>query len=178
MTDHADGAEPGQPSLPPTSRTRSLRRRLVLVGLAGLIALTGWLGWHDVQLRRAEQQRAEMLQAARAGVVALTTVDHERVDEDVQRILDSSAGSFRDEFDQRAASFKEAARKAQSKSVGTVTEAGVESVDGDQGSVLVAMTVMNSNRGVPERQPKAWRTRVTVNRVDGGYKLTAVEFVR
>jgi Mce-associated membrane protein len=53
----------------------------------------------------------------------------------------------------------------------------VESVDGDEGRVLVAMTVMTSNRGVPEQQPKAWRTRVTVSRSGDGFKVAAVEFI-
>lgn len=155
----------------------SPRRRLMIAGLAALVALTGWLGWRDIQLRQAEGRRADMLRAARDGVVALTTIDHERVDEDVRRILDRSTGGFHDEFDQRASAFKEAARTAQSKSVGTVNEAGVESADGDRGSVLVAMTVMTTNRGVPEQQPKAWRTRVTVVTDDGEFKIAAVEFV-
>jgi hypothetical protein len=37
---------------------------------------------------------------------------------------------------------------------------------------------MTSNRGVPEQQPKAWRTRVTVTKDDGRFKVAAVEFVR
>jgi Mce-associated membrane protein len=110
-------------------------------------------------------------------VLALTSIDYERVDEDVQRILDSSTGLFRDDFALRAESFKAAARKAQSKSVGTVSEAGVETVDGDQGRVLVTLVVMTSNRGAPEQQPKVWRTRVSVAREAGAYKVAAVEFI-
>ena len=157
------------PSSPP--------RRLIAGALVILVAVTGWLGWQDIQLRRAEHLRDAMVQAGRDGVVALTTIDHEQVDEDVQRILDSSTGKFRDDFAQRADSFTEGARKAQSKSVGTVSEAGVESVDGDRGRVLVTLIVMTSNRGAPEQQPKVWRTRVTVDKDDGVYKVAAVEFI-
>ena len=57
-------------------------------------------------------------------------------------------------------------------------ESGLESVDGETARVLVALTVMTSNRGEPGSKPKSWRTRVTVTRVDGGYKVTAVEFVQ
>ena len=171
--DVADGAE-----LPPDRRALSSPpRRLIAGALVILIAVTGWLGWQDVQIRRAEHLRDAMVQAGRDGVVALTTIDHEQVDEDVQRILDSSTGKFRDDFAQRADSFTEGARKAQSKSVGTVSEAGVESVDGDRGRVLVTLIVMTSNRGAPEQQPKVWRTRVTVDKDDGVYKVAAVEFI-
>jgi Mce-associated membrane protein len=159
------------------ARPRPPRRRAAAAGLAVLLVVSGWLGWRDIQIRRAEGVRSQVLEAARAGMVALTSIDHDRVDDGVQRILDASTGGFRDDFAQRAEPFKDAARKAQSTSVGTVSEAGVESVDGEQGRVLVALTVMTSNRGVPEQQPKAWRTRVTVTKDDGRFKVAAVEFV-
>ena len=118
-----------------------------------------------------------MVQAGRDGVLALTTIDHQRVDEDVQRILDTSTGTFRDDFAQRADSFKDAARKAQSKSVGTVVESGFESLDGEFARVLVAAVVMTSNRGSPEQQAKGWRTRVSVVRDGDVFKVAAVEFI-
>lgn len=152
-------------------------RRGIIIALAALVALTGFFGWRDIQVHRGEQLRESMVQAGREGVLALTTIDHERVDDDVQRILDTSTGKFRDDFAQRAESFKDAARKAQSTSVGTVVEAGFESVDGDLGRVLVAMIVMTSNRGAPEQQPKGWRTRVSVVRDGGTFKVAAVEFI-
>ena len=154
--------------------------RRVIAGLAVLAALVGlnvWLGFRDYQSRHGDRVRSEMVEAARQGAINLTTIDHEHVDEDVQRILDSSTGSFRDDFAARAKPFGEAARRAQSKSVGTVTEAGLESISGDEGRVLVAMTVMTSNRGVPEQQPQGWRMRVTVVRVDDEPKVSKVEFV-
>ena len=61
--------------------------------------------------------------------------------------------------------------------MGTVSDAGLEFASGDTGQVLVALTVMTSNRGVPERQPKNWRTRVTVTKVDDEFKVAAVEFI-
>lgn len=151
--------------------------RAAIAGLAILAVLTGWLGWRDIAVRRAESVREHVLAAGREGALALTNIDHRQVDADVQRVLDTSTGGLREDFASRAESFKDAARRTQSKSVGTVTEAAVESVDGDQGRVLVALTVMTSNRGEPERQPKLWRTRVTVSSDGGRFKVAAVEFV-
>jgi Mce-associated membrane protein len=158
----------------------SRRRRLLAAGAVVLALLSGvnvWTGWRDVQARRDDGAREQMVAAARAGVLALTTIDHNEIDRDVQRILDTSTGAFHDDFAQRAEPFKAAARKAQSTSVGTVREAGLEAVDGDSARVLVALTVMTSNLGAPEQQPKSWRTRVTVTEVDDGFKVAAVEFV-
>jgi len=145
--------------------------------IAVLIALTATMGYRDHQIRARDDLGREMVDAAKQGVVDLTTIDHRNIDDDVRRILDSSTGEFRDDFAQRAQSFADAARKAQSTSVGTVTDAAVEAVDGKTGRVLVALTVMTSNRGVPETQPRAWRTRVTVVDTDDGVKVSKVEFV-
>ena len=152
-------------------------RRLALAALATLILITGWLAYRDYQVRQGEHRREEMVQAARLGALSLTTIDHEHVDDNVQSILDASTGTFHDDFEKRAEPFADAARKAQSRSVGTVNEAGIESAGSDEGQVLLTMTVMTSNRGVPERQPKAWRLRVTVIGVGDGYKVSRVEFV-
>ena len=135
------------------------------------------LGLRDHRARADEDRRAEMLAAATSGMVNLTTIDFEHVDDGVQRILDSSTGAFRDDFEKRSGPFKDAARQAQSKSVGTVAEAAVESVDGDAGRILVALNVMTSNRGVPEKSPQSWRTRVDVVKVEDGMKIAQVEFV-
>lgn len=149
----------------------------VIAALVALASVNLWLGYRDHLLRSTQRMHQQMIEAAQVGVVSLTTIDHEQADEDVRRILDASTGSFRDDFAQRATGFADAARKAQSKSVGTVAAAGLESVDGDVGRVLVALTVMTSNRGVPERQPRAWRVRVTVVNADDAYKVSGVEFI-
>ena len=153
------------------------QRRGMIAGLAVLVTLTGFFGWRDLQVRTGAQLRESMVQAGRDGILALTTIDYQRVDDDVQRILDTSTGTFRDDFAQRADSFKDAARTAQSRSVGTVVEAGFESLDGELGRVLVAAVVMTSNRGEPERQAKGWRTRVSVIRDGDAFKVAAVEFI-
>jgi len=159
-------------------RPPAQRWQAVVIAVLALLA-TGniWQGVLDHQVRNSERVRQDMVQAAREGAVNLTTIDYEHADEGVQRILDSSTGAFRDDFARRATGFADAARKAQSKSVGTVADAGLESVDGDLGRVLVALTVMTANRGVPERRPRAWRMRVTVTKDDDAYKVSSVEFI-
>lgn len=153
------------------------RSTVTIVVLSLLLALTLAAGYFDHRARARDQFGREALAAATQGLVSLTSVDHQQVDADVQRILDSSTGAFRDDFERRAQSFADAARTARSVSVGTVTEAGVQSLEGDSGRVLVAMTVMTSNAGVPERTPRAWRTVVTVTDTDEGMKVSKVEFI-
>lgn len=175
MAEQADELHDAAGVQPPSRRRRFLALGAGAVAL--LVGVNAWAGWRDVQARRADEVREQMVAAGRAGALALTNIDHNDVDRDVQRILDASTGAFLDDFAGRAEPFKAAARKAQSTSVGTVREAGLEAVDGDSGRVLVALTVMTSNRGEPEKQPKSWRTRVTVTKVDGSFKVAAVEFL-
>ena len=98
--DRPDQSDPVEVVGPLANDPRPSRRVLTagLAVLATLVGLNGWLGYRDFQSRYAEQVRGEMVEAARQGAINLTTIDHEHVDEDVQRILDSSTGAFRDDF--------------------------------------------------------------------------------
>ncbi|UXA16897.1 Mce protein [Mycobacterium sp. SMC-4] len=148
-----------------------------LVAVLALTGLTGWLGYRTYESHREEQQRNLFLQVGRQGAVNLTTIDWENAEADVQRILDSATGTFYDEFQERAQPFVEVVKQAQSKSEGTIAEAGLESYGDNEGTVLVAVTVRTSNAGAPEQQPRAWRMRLTVQEVAGEAKVSRVDFV-
>jgi Mce-associated membrane protein len=115
----------------------------------------------------------------RQGALNLTTIDFQHADSDVQRILDSATGTFYDDFQKRAQPFVEVVKQAQSKSVGTIAEAGLEpqSITANGAQVLVAVTVKTSNAGAPEQAPRAWRMRITVQKVGDDAKVANVEFV-
>jgi Mce-associated membrane protein len=148
---------------------------VVVLALAGLV---GWLGFRAYESQKLEAQRELFLQVGRQGAINLTTIDWEHAEADVQRILDSATGTFYDDFQQRAAPFIDVVKQAQSKSVGMVTEAGLESESDTEARVLVAVTVQTSNAGATEQQPRLWRMRVTVQDVgDDQAKVSNVEFV-
>jgi Mce-associated membrane protein len=67
--------------------------------------------------------------------------------------------------------------QAQSTSTGTVTEAGLESADGTQARVLVAVSVTTSIAGKPDEKSRAWRMRLYVDKVGDHHKISNVEFV-
>lgn len=148
---------------------------LVVVTVLG--CLTGWLGYKAREIHREQSQRALFVQVARQAAINLTTIDHTRVEADVQRILDSSTGTFHDDFQHRMQPFIDVVKQAQSKSQGSITEAALESQDGNEVKVLVAVTVNTSTRGVAEPVPRAWRMRIDVQKVDAGIKVANVEFV-
>ena len=118
------------------------------------------------------------VEVAKQGAVNLTTVSYTEVDKDVQRILESSTGVFHDDFQHRSQPFIDVVKQVRSTSIGTVTEAGLESEDGDQAQVLVAVEVKTATNGAaPPQQPRNWRMRITVQKVDAGVKVSNVQFV-
>ena len=139
--------------------------------------LCGWLGSARTSRAQAADERNLFLQVGRQAALNLTTIDFEHADEDVQRVLDSSTGTFYDDFQARAQPFKEVVKQAKSKSVGTIAEAGVESETEDGADVLVAVTVKTSNAGAAEQEPRAWRMRITVQKVGDEAKVANVRFV-
>ncbi|AMO62942.1 conserved Mce associated membrane protein [Mycolicibacterium phlei] len=155
-----------------------------LAAVAGLVlvlalgGLTGWLGYRAYESRQAEDLRNLFLQVGRQGALNLTTINHETAEADVQRVLDSSTGTFYDDFQKRADPFIQVVKQAQSKSEGNITEAGLEASDDNEGRVLVAVTVNTTNAGAPEQQPRSWRMRITVQKTgDNEAKVSNVEFV-
>jgi Mce-associated membrane protein len=160
----------------PMSHVR-LATTLGLAAVVALAALCGWLGFRAYQSHQAAEERNLYLQVGRQAALNLTTIDFEHADEDVQRVLDSSTGTFYDDFQARAQPFKEVVKQAKSKSVGTIAEAGVETVNEDGAEVLVAVTVRTSNAGAAEQEPRAWRMRITVQKVGDDAKVANVRFV-
>jgi Mce-associated membrane protein len=176
------GADDEEPALLADAATPAMSHvRLVLVaGLVVILALgglTGWLGFRAYQSHQVDAQRKVFLQVGRQGALNLTTIDFQHVDDDVKRILGSATGTFYDDFQQRARPFTEVVRQVRSTSVGTVTEAGLESESADEAQVLVAVAVHTTIEGQPEQQQRRWRMRILVQKVGDDTKVSNVEFV-
>ena len=180
--DPPEGVNDEQPRV--TTRTwrspMSPQRLGLVMGLVAVVtmaALTGWLGYRAYQAHQASEQRQLFVQVGRQGALNLTTIDWQHADADVKRILDSATGTFYDEFSQRSQPFVDVVNKVKSKSVGTITEAGLESQSRDTAQVLVAVSVKTTVGEGPEQEPRAWRMRVTVQKVGNDAKVSDVEFV-
>lgn len=168
----ADADEPREP----LSRI-AIGARVGVALLVVLAALTGWLGYRAYQSHSVEQQREACLEAGRSAAMSLTNVGWETVDVDVQRVLDSASGTFYDDFQKRADSYREVVKQVQSKSEGAITSSALESVADNTAKVLVSVTVKSSNAGVPEQAPQFWRMRLTVEKNAGQAKVSDVEFI-
>ncbi|OOK78186.1 virB8 family protein [Mycobacterium kansasii] len=107
----------------------------------------------------------------------MISLDFRKAKEDVQRVIDSSTGEFKDEFQQRAADFTKVVEQSKVVTEGTVTATAVESMDGNTALVLVSATSRVTNGGNGKEEPREWRLKVTVTEEDGQYKMSKVEFV-
>jgi Mce-associated membrane protein len=150
---------------------------LGLIAVVGLAALVSWLGIRAYQSHQIGAQRNLFLQVGRQGAINLTTIDWQHADADIQRILASATSTFYDDFSKRSQPFVDVVKQAQSKSVGTTTEAGLESETDNAAQVLVSVSVKTSNAGAAEQQPRAWRMRIFVQKVGNEAKVSNVEFV-
>lgn len=165
---------------PPSRKFMSAPRRATLFGLAVVVALAmlvGWLGFRVYQSHQVQIQRSQFLQVARQGALNLTTIDWQHADADVHRILDGATGEFYDDFAKRSQPFIEVLKQAKAKTVGTITEAGLESETADSARALVAVSVQTSNAGEPGQVPRAWRMRIDVQKVGDQVKVSNVGFV-
>jgi Mce-associated membrane protein len=153
----------------------------VTVGVAGIVALLGvggWLGFRLHQDHQVQDQRSLYVQVARQTAINLTTINYAEVDADIKRVLDSATGGFHDEFQNRSQPFVEVVKKVQSKTEGTIAEAGLLSYTKEQAQVLVAISVKTAMGTAPaDQEPRRWRMRLTVDKVGDGAKVSNVEFV-
>jgi Mce-associated membrane protein len=184
-SEHGDGGETSSSGRLARFRELVQRRRLSRTGsalvasgliVATLAGLSGWLGYRAYQSHEAQARQNLYVATARQGAVNLTTINYTQVDADVQRILDLATGAFRDDFEQRAKPFMEVVKAAQSKSEGTITDAGLESQRGDSAQVLVAVAVKSRTAG-GEEAPREWRMRIEVRSVGDDAKVSNVVFV-
>ena len=156
-------------------RAAALAAAALLIG--ALLALTGLMLVKHNEAAAARAQDRIFIEAASEGIVALLSIDHDRAEADVQRILDLSIGAFRDDFASRAGDFIATAQKGKSVTKGAVTAAALESTGDDNAVVLVAATSQVTNASGARDDPRPWRMSVTVSRDEDQWKMSNVEFV-
>jgi Mce-associated membrane protein len=147
------------------------------VAIVVLAALVGWHGYRTLGPHHTEQQRDLFLRVARQGAVDLSTISYTEVDADVHRLLDSSTGTFHDDFQQRSQPYVDLVKHDQSKTEGTITEAALQSLTTDSAQVLLSLAVKTTTAAAPEPQVKHFRLRVDVQQVGAAVKVSNVQFI-
>jgi Mce-associated membrane protein len=176
--DTAEAAEPG----PARRRLRVSNVPLILgaaavVAIVGLLGASGWMFWRHQNVVHERQQAAAYIATARQGVVNLTSLDFNKSKQDVQRILDSATGDFRDQVQKTAEDFASVVKDTKAVAEGTVSAAAVESMNRDSAVVLVLANERVTNAAGAKDQPRTFRFRVSVVHDGDQLKLSKVEFV-
>jgi len=180
--DHLDRAERSETDTKDAAQegVRRAMRRALSFGAAAAVAIAGVVGWlvyQAYQRHQVDQQRELFLRVGRQGALNLTTISDTEVDADIRRILDSSTGEFHDDMQRRSQPYVDLVKRERSKAVGTITEAGLESVTGDSARVLVSVSVATTTAAVPQSQVNSFRMRIDVQRVADGAKVSKVTFI-
>src|SRR5882757_6333777 len=110
-----EAAEETVEAAAPESRLGRWRRRLpslsatskvaAIILICAFVCASGYILWQDHDATERRQRAANFVAGAKQGVVNMMSLDFNRAKEDVQRLLDSSTGQFRDDFQQRAKDF-------------------------------------------------------------------------
>ncbi|OQZ93174.1 hypothetical protein BST11_03885 [Mycobacterium alsense] len=150
----------------------------ILVTIAAL-AGSGYMVKDHRDAVRQHRRAAEFEAAAKQGVVTLTSLDFNHAKEGVQRIVENSTGTFKDDFLKMADDFTKVVEQSKVVSQGSVQQAAVEldSMTADSAVVLVASTSEVTNAAGAKQDPRNYRLIVTVARDGGQLKISKVEFV-
>ncbi len=127
--------------------------------------------------RAAEERRGEVLQEAKQHAVNFTTLDYRTFDEDIELVLDGATGSFRDEFGSGVEEVRELVTQNESVSKGSVSEAGLVSVDDDSATVIVVADTEVSNLASPEPQPRHYRMQLDLTHTGDRWLVSDLTFV-
>jgi Mce-associated membrane protein len=161
----------------PRPSWKGLAATVVVLCTVALLAVSGYMIWHHREAGKVQQQRAEYTAAARQSVVTLMSLDFNRADEDVQRIIDNSTGQFKTDFESQAADFIQVAKDSKVMTEVTVNSVAVDSMTDDKASVLVAASSRVTNSGGANQEPRTWRLSVDLQREGDQIKMAKVEFV-
>jgi Mce-associated membrane protein len=189
--DSTDSEDGGEVAVEAPEETPARKRRLrlprpswkrVAVAVAilctcALLAASGYMIWNHRQAVQEQQMSAEYAAAGRQSVVTLMSLDYNRAQEDVQRIIDNSIGQFKDDFQNQAEEFVKVAQESKVVTEVTVNATAVESMNPDSAVVLVAASSRVTNSAGAKQEPRTWRLSVSLQRDGGQIKMSKVEFV-
>ena len=118
---------------------------------------------------------AEALQAARSGVVDLTSFDYLTLDDDIEQARRVTTGDLREEsvaqLDERRQEITDLQAVVNTEVVG----AGVTRADGEDATVLLVIQSTQESAANPQAQIVRYRIEVTLEKVEGRWLLSGIK---
>jgi len=166
----------------PATGHRKARARPVVVVLAGAlvlaVALAGWMGLKVRSDNDLQDARREVLAAANAYAVDLTTYNHSRLEADFQKVLENSTGDFRSEYTAASASLRELIAKFKATATGKVLDSAVVlAEDEDRAVVLLFVDQSVSNSNSTEPRVDRSRMKMGLEKRDGRWLISSLDLL-
>lgn len=174
-------ARPAQQVDPPVERSGGPAGRVVLAMLALVVVValvaTGALAPKISAAGARDDQRDEVLHAARQQTVNFTTLDYRHLDRDLGRVLAGSTGDFRKQFQAGTKNLTQLVTANKAVSKGEVLEAGLVSSDNDSARVLVVADSDVVNAANPKGEKRHYRIQLDLVRQQDSWLVSDLTFV-
>jgi hypothetical protein len=155
---------------------------LVLVLLLPVVVAGALWVWQERDRSALEASQAEdraALNAATRETMAWATVDYRDVDGYIKAVESGATGKFLSQFQESKAALRQLLATNKSVQVPTIPSGGVGLLErnGAQARVLVAMDAAVTNKSTKKPQPRQYRLQVTMQRRDGEWFTSGLEFI-
>jgi Mce-associated membrane protein len=155
---------------------------VILVGLCAWLVVFAIQGSSAAPGSTPAEERAQefsdIRRAAREETLAFLTIDHTKMDQLTEQVLDGATGSFKKQYQASLKSLKESATSQESYSKGSVSEVGLSEVDADSASVFVAAGSEVQNKGTKGKtENRSWRIKLTMAKEGDRWLVSQLEFV-
>jgi Mce-associated membrane protein len=175
-----DAVEPDDDDAPESTRRHIPWSRVVAYGLVPVVAFAlagaaGYLKWRDGTAREAQAARAESVQAAVDGTIALLSYRADTVDKDLNAAKSRMTGSFLEAYTKLTQDVViPGAKQKQISAVATVPAAGAASATANHAVVLL---FVNQAVIIGQSAPTstASSVRVTLDKVNGHWLISQFE---
>lgn len=177
VADRAAGPVTEPEGAAPVRRSGRVMRRVLAVVVLLAAAAVGVLGW---QLHAAQQIRARhaaILTAAEQEAVNFTTLDYRHLDADLARVVAGATGTFRTEFQAKLGQLKTLITSNKAISQGHVLQAGIVSDSPTSARVVLAVDSTVHNSTDPGGSQRHYRLEVDLQRVNGRWLTSNLQFV-
>jgi hypothetical protein len=166
----ADGGRRGgsRPALPLVP-TLAVLLVLLLGGIAFL-----WLTRPETSAVRTDDY-VEALQAARSGVVDLTSFDYLTLDDDIEQVRRVATGDLRDEAAAELDNRRDVITQAEAVVNTEVVGAGVTRADDSTATVLLVIQSTQESNAAEQAQVVRYRIEVELQKSDGRWLLSGIK---
>jgi Mce-associated membrane protein len=160
-------------------RTSAIRSRLTPILVATVVLLLVGAAMLAFLNRRHDDIREDADTARAVGVThveELLSFDHTRIDQEIAKEGDWVTGDFASEYGTLMADkIAPAAKKAGVVTQARVAAGGVESAERDEVELLLFVTILTTSKELAEPSTAGSRLLVTLRKVDGDWRISALD---